>query len=100
MSLRLDTRTKCEGVPDYSSGSCDRERVGDMSDPDLGPVDEHPDDVEPILIVRLTMSVDPDLRRLGQLLLLAPVDCGHRTAEIRPFPRFDLDKRHHSALFD
>ena len=74
--------------------------VLDVADSDALALDEDPDDVEPVGIVRAAMARDPDARRTPQLFLLSPVDGFHRTAEPIAAPSLDLDERHHSIPLD
>ena len=71
-----------------------------MSDPNLLTIDEDTDNVEPVLIARLAMPVDPDVRRSGQLLLLSPVNGGDRATKVGAFSRLDLDECHRPILLD
>lgn len=71
-----------------------------MADPNLLAVDQHPNDVEAVLIRRSAVTIDPDVGGLGQLFLFPPVNSGHRPAEVRSFPSFDLDERHCPILLD
>lgn len=63
-------------------------------------IHQDPDDIEPILVERLAVAVNPDRGRLRQLPLLSPVNGCDRTTEVSPFPGFDLDERHRTLSFD
>lgn len=71
-----------------------------MPNPNLLAVDQHSDHVEPVLIQRLTVAIDPDVGRLGQLLLLPPVNRGDRPTEVSPSSRLDLNECYRPVLLD
>ena len=79
---------------------CNRKGSRDVAYPDLSPVHQHTDHVEPVLLEWMAMAIDPDLGGLRQLLLLPPIHRGNRPAEVTPSARFYLDERHHAILFD
>src|SRR5262249_38955476 len=55
---------------------------------------EHPDDVEPVGVVRAPVPVDPDRGGADQLALLAPIHRLDRITEFAAAARLDLDERH------
>ena len=75
-------------------------RVLDVADPDALALDEDPDHVEPVRVVRPAMAGDPDARRASQLFLLPPVDRFDGAAEPIAAPSLDLDERHYSISLD
>ena len=75
-------------------------RVFDVPDSDPLALDEDPDHVEPVGVVRPAMAGDPDARRASQLFLFPPVDRFDRTAEAIPAPSLDLDERHYPIPLD
>ena len=58
------------------------------------------DDVEPIGLVGTAVPIDPDLRRLGQLLLFSPVNRFYRLAEAISPARLDLHERNRPLALD
>jgi len=74
--------------------------VLDMADSDALPLDQNPDHVEPIGVVRSAMAGDPDARRTSQLFLFPPVDRFDRSAESITAPSLHLDERHYAISLD
>lgn len=79
---------------------CDFERIFDVPDPD--PITRHqdPDDIEAVRIVGPSVTIDPNLGGLRQLLLFPPVNRLYRLTEPIPFPRLHLDERDRSLALD
>jgi hypothetical protein len=71
-----------------------------VADSDALTLDEDPDHVEPVRVVRSPMAGDPDARRASQLFLFPPVDRFDRTAEPIAAPSLDLDERHQPIPLD
>lgn len=61
---------------------------------------QNADDVEPVDLEGLAVTVDPDVGGLRQLLLLAPGDRGYRSAERIALTGFDFDESHHPVPLD
>lgn len=74
------------------------ERALDMTHPDTGSIHQHADHVEPIRLLRPSVTGHPHPGRPAQLLLLPPVDCPNRVSEQDSPPSLDLDERDQSGL--
>lgn len=70
----------------------DRKCVGNVSNSDILPVQQHPKDVETVRHGVGAEAVDPDPGCPAQLPLLAVVDCIDRAAEFLPAAGLDLDE--------
>ena len=71
-----------------------------MADPHVGTIQEDADHVEPVLLRRPPVAVDPDHGGSLQLLALPPVNGLHRTTKIGPPPRLHLDEGDRPVLLD
>ena len=72
--------------------SCDLERVLDVLHPYPFAVYEHPDHVEPIRFLGTPVTVDPDVRALRELALLAMINGLDRITELSATSRFDFNE--------
>jgi len=63
-------------------------------------LEQHTDHIEAVHLWRSSVPVDPDSGRLGQLLLLPPVDRFDRLPEPRASARLHLDERDSSVALD
>ena len=75
-------------------------RVLDVANPDAPTLDQDPNDVEPVGVVRPAVAGDPDACGTSQLLLFPPVDRFDRSAESITASSLDLDERHHPISLD
>ena len=71
-----------------------------MPDPDPVPGHEHPHHVEPVVLRRLAMAIDPHESRPRQLPLLPPIHRLDRPAEIIAFTGLYLDEGHYPIPAD
>ena len=90
------SRHRCAEI----STNRDSERILNVSDPYSRAFDDHPDDVEPVGLLRPAVAIDPDHRGTSQLPLFPPVDGFERAAKPFVTAGFDLDECDRAIALD
>jgi hypothetical protein len=97
--IRRDARKSRHRCAEISADG-ESERILYVSDPNSRTFHDHPDDVEPVRLLRPAVAIDPDHRGTSQLPALPPVDGFNRAAEALVTAGFDLDEGDRAVALD
>ena len=97
--IRRDGRKSRHRCAEVSTDG-ESERILYVSDPYSRALDDHPDDVEPVGLLRPAVAIDPDHRGTSQFPALPPVDGFNRATEPLVSACFDLDESDRAVALD